>query len=574
MQLLKRYLAPYYGRMGVGLAIKVGGTLVELLLPYILSHVLILVGEGKTLREILLWGGAMAVCATLACVMNVVANRMAARVARNFSEAVRGDLFDRILRLSSAQTDAFTIPSLDSRVTSDTYNVHHFVGMMQRLGVRAPILLVGGICITLVMDPFLSLVMIASLPLIFLTVWGVSRHGVPLYRRVQGAQDRMVRVVREDVQGIRVIKALSKTEYEHRRFEGVSGEMVRHERRAGLIMGSVNPLMNLLMNGGIVAVVALAAGRVSQGQSEAETVIAFMQYFTLISNAMMSISRMFTMYTKSAASAGRILEVLDAPEDLAVVPSDASIPSTEEPFLVFEGVSFSYRKRKYDLSDVTFSLERGQSLGIIGATGSGKTTLIRLLLRLYDVDAGQIRIGGRDVRTVDKQALYALFGCAMQNDFLYADTVRENVAFGRELTDGEFREALEIAQAAGFVAGLPQGQDTVLAQKGSNLSGGQKQRLLIARAVAARPEILILDDSSSALDYRTDAALRRALRERMSGTTTVTVAQRVSSVKDCDLILVLEEGRIIGRGSHGQLLDSCPTYREIADSQMGGAFVD
>ena len=314
MKTILRYLKPFYGRMSVGLIIKIAGTLVELLLPYILSHILKTVVVSQDIMEIVTWGGLMILCAAAACVLNIIANRMAAKVSRNFSEKVRHDLFDHTLRLSAAQTDKFTIPSLESRITTDTYNLHNFIGMMQRMGVRAPILLAGGLAITLLMDTYLALVMIAVLPFIFVTVFFISRKGIPLYAKVQESVDKMVRVVREDTQGIRVIKALSKTEYEHRRYDEVNKGLSDDERHAGTIMSTANPVMTLLMNAGITAVVALSASRVAGHQSDPETVIAFMQYFTLISMAMMSVSRIFVMYTKSAASARRIAEVIEAPE--------------------------------------------------------------------------------------------------------------------------------------------------------------------------------------------------------------------------------------------------------------------
>lgn len=574
MRTLLNYLKPVAGRIGLGVFIKAIGTMVELLLPAILSHVLKVVVARRSLQEILLWGGIMIVCATVAVIMNVKANRMAARVSRDFSRSVRHDLFQRTLHLSAAQTDYFTIPSLESRITTDTYNVHNFVGMMQRMGIRAPILLLGGIIITLIMDSTLALVMIAVMPFLFVLVTFVRRKGTPLYSNVQKSVDNMVRVVREDAQGIRVIKALSKNEYEHRRYDAVNRKLASDERKAGINMGMVHPIMTVLMNGGIVAVVALAAGRVAGGKSDPETVIAFMQYFTQISMAMMALSRMFVMYTKCSASARRISEVLNAPEDL-VVQSEADYPAkSTDAHIEFEDVSFSYLGRRDNMEHISFSLPKGGSLGIIGATGSGKSTLVKLLMRFYDVGSGSIRINGRDVRTIPHDEFYAMFGAAMQYDFLYADTIEENIKFGRDLTHEQVVEAAVTAQADDFITGFADGYGHMLAQKGTNISGGQKQRLLIARAVAAKPEILVLDDSSSALDYKTDAALRRALKERVTEATVVTVAQRVSSIKDCDLILVLEDGAIIGAGDHEHLMATCPEYKEISDSQMGGAFVE
>ena len=574
MKTVFKYLFPYRRRMALGLSIKISGTLVELLLPYILSHILKTVVVSQSIPQIVLWGGLMVLCAGTACICNIIANRMAARVSRNFSEHIRKDLFAATLNLSAAQTDKLTIPSLESRITTDTYNVHNFVGMMQRMGVRAPILLLGGIAITLIMDPYLALVMLAVLPLIFVTVYFISRKGVPLYSKVQESVDGMIRVVREDVQGIRVIKALSKNEYEHRRYDGVNAALSRDERRAGIIMGSVNPIMTFLMNAGIIGVIALSAARVANHQSDPETVIAFMQYFTLISMAMMTVSRIFVMFTKCAASARRIEEVLEMPEDIAVGSSEEYPPVETDAHILFEKVDFSYVGKRDDLTDISFSLPRGGSLGIIGATGSGKSTLIKLLLRFYDVNGGRICIDGKDIRTIEPTTLYEKFGVAMQYDFLYGDTIRENICFGRDLSQEQVVRAAKIAQADDFISAFPDGYDHLLSPKGTNVSGGQKQRILIARAIAANPEILILDDSSSALDYKTDANLRIALKKELTDTTVITVAQRVSSVKDCDLILVLDEGKILGMGQHQHLMDTCPEYKEISDSQMGGAFVE
>ena len=574
MKTIIYYLKPFFRRMSLGLFIKILGTLVELALPYILSHILKNVVVTQQISQILLWGGAMIACAGMACLCNIVANRMAARVARNFSENVRHDLFDKTMHLSPAQTDAFTIPSLESRITTDTYNLHSFVGMMQRLGVRAPILLVGGIAITLIMDSFLALSIIAVLPFIFVTVYFISKKGVPLYQKVQKSVDGMIRVVREDTQGIRVIKALSKTEYEHRRYDGVNKKLVHDEKKAGITMGAVNPVMTLLMNSGIVAVVALAANRVANHQSDPETVIAFMQYFTLISMAMMSVTRMFVMFSKSSASANRIAEVLDTKDDLTVKSENQYPAKKTDAFITFENVSFSYKGKYNNLKDITLSVPKGGSLGIIGATGSGKSTLIKLLIRFYDVTSGAIRIDGQDIRTIPREEFFKKFGIAMQHDFLYADTVEENIKFGRELSHEDVVRAAKIAQADDFIQAFPDGYEHMLSQKGTNVSGGQKQRILISRAVAARPEILILDDSSSALDYKTDANLRRALAENLTDTTVITVAQRVSSVKNCNIILVLDEGHIIGLGTHDELMEKCPEYKEISDSQMGGAIVE
>ena len=572
MRWVFRYLRPLRARIAVGISVKVLGTLAELMIPFLLSYILENVIKTNDTKRILFFGAIMAVCALLACIGNVVANRMAARTTMLFSTQMRRDLFSKTLDLSARTTDRFTIPSLEARITSDTYNVQNFIGMMQRMGIRAPILLLGGTAITMLMDRKLALVMIATLPLIFAVVYGISRKGVPLYSEVQRSVDRMVRVVREDAQGIRVIKALSKVDYENARYDKANMTLRKNETRAGVIMGVVNPVMTLLMNMGIVAVIAVSAYFVSSGSSSATTVIAFMQYFTLISMAMMSLSRMFVMYTKCSASATRISLVMESQSELLLCEDDGK--GDDSLHVSFENVSFSYLGKNRDLDGISFSIRRGETLGIIGATGSGKSTLLRLLMRFYDADSGTVRINGKDVRSYAKDELTAMFGVVFQNDFIYAGTIEENIRFGRDISDEAIRAAAKIAQAHDFITSFPDGYAHAVSTGGTNLSGGQRQRLLISRAIAGEPEILILDDSSSALDYKTDANLRQALAGALPNSTVITVAQRVSSVKSCDLILVIDKGRIIGCGKHEQLMESCEEYREISNSQMGGAFLD
>ena len=572
MKLLLSYLSPMKRRVFLALTVKGIATMGELIIPYLLSYILDTVIETLQIGRVLFIGGVMIATALVTCILHILSNYVVARISRDVSETIRRDLFAKTLDLCARDTDRFTVASLESRVTTDTYNLHNFVRMTQRIGVRAPMLLIGGLIISFAMDAYLSLVMVLTMPLIFVIFYTVSTKGIPLYKRVQRSVDTMVGVVREDVQGIRVIKALSKNDYENRRYDSVNRQLSNDECHVGHVVSVSNPTMTLLMNLGITGVVALSALLISRGKSSPATVIAFMQYFTLISMAMMSISRMFVAYTRCAASAHRIEEVLNTPDPFEISPRlDAPLSDAH---IEFRNVSFSYFGKKNDIEDLSFALPRGGSLGIIGATGSGKSTLIKLMLRMYDCDSGSILIDGQPLTSYTRDELASLFGVSLQNGFLYADTIEEKIDFGRALPHDDIVRAAAIAQAADFIDATPDGYAYRLTPKGTNLSGGQRQRLLIARAVAARPAVLILDDSSSALDYKTDANLRRALAEQLGDTTVVTVAQRVSSVKDCDLILVLDEGRVIGRGTHGELLSTCPEYREISDSQMGGAFVD
>ena len=574
MKLLFKYLGTMKLFIALTLTVKVAASLIELAIPYVLGHILDFVVPKKSVREIVFWGAFMIVCALLACLGNIIANRMAARVARNTTQKVRHALFERTMRLSSKQIDGFTIPSLESRLTSDTYHVHHLIGMSMRMGVRAPILLVGGILITLFLDPVLTLVMVVALPLIGISVWGITKKGIPLFKNTQRSVDAMVGVVREDAQGIRVIKALSKVDYEKRRYDVVNRQLVEDEKRAGSTMALSNPLVTLFLHTGLVAVIVVGAFRVNGDLSQTGKIIAFIQYFTMISNAMIGLTRIFVHSSQGTASAQRIAAVINTEEDLSVADESEYPPVKDGALIRFDDVCFSYVGKKDNLSHVSLSLERGQSLGIIGATGSGKTTLIQLLMRLYDVDSGSVRIGGRDVRTIPHGKLNTMFGLVMQNDFIYAGSIRDNIDFGRGIGEEDMKRAARIAQAEEFINSFEDGYDHMLNSKGTNLSGGQRQRLLITRAIAGSPEILVLDDSSSALDYKTDSRLRRAIREEMGDVTTVIVAQRVSSIMHCDLIVVLEDGEIIGKGTHGELLESCQVYREISDSQIGGAFLD
>lgn len=573
MKTIFTYLRPFLKSISIGFLIKSLGTIMELCLPYILAMMIDEIVPLQDKRLILFWGVIMITCSVIGVWGNITANRMASKVAKNSAEKMRHDLFERISDLSSKQVDEVTIPSLESRLTSDTYNVHRMIGMIQRMGVRAPILLLGGISITFIMEPILTLVLVATLPFIAAVVYRKATKGIPLYAEVQAATDDMIRVVRENGSGIRVIKALSKTDYEKNRYNQINQNLVDKEKRAGVAMAVTNPLMNLFLNLGLTAVILVGAYRVNMGLSETGKIIAFMTYFTLISNAMMSISRIFVETSKGIASADRIGKILTMPVDLATVKMDEKI-GKEEGLIVFDQVSFSYNGVKNNLENINFKIGKGQTLGILGATGCGKTTILQLLMRFYDVNEGSIRINGRDIRTMKNAELRQLFGIVMQNDFLYADTIKENIRFGRDLTDEQIEEAIKVAQAEEFISELEKGVDHPLTSRGTNVSGGQKQRILLSRAFAANPEILILDDSSSALDYKTDAHLRKAIKEHFKETTTLIVAQRISSIMHADRILVLEEGKVIGDGTHEELLANCELYKMIESTQMGGAFVD
>ena len=560
-------MKPYLWLIGLTVFVKLGAAILELMLPYLMEQMLDVHVPVGNARGLYLCGIGMFLCAVGCLVTNILANRMSAYSSGKITQAVRHDLFKKLQSLSARQLDGLTVSSAESRLTSDTYNVNQMLARLQRMGIRAPGLLIGGIIMMVTMDPELSLVLVALLPIIGVVVYIVTKKSVPLYTSQQTALDKVVRVVQENITGIRVIKALSKTEYEKKRFHGVNDELSDIGLKAGLVTGATNPIASGVLRVGLTLVVLVGAYRVYSGDMERGVIIAFLQYFTMILNAMLGVTRIFVMMSKGEASAKRVGQVLEMPEDLTVVGADAPV-GPNNAHIEFENVSFSYTGVGNNLEDLSFRLERGQTLGILGPTGSGKSTVLNLLLRLYDVDTGSVMIDGQDVRTIQPEILRKKFGVVFQNDFLAEGTIADNIRFFRDLEDESLASAATMAQAE-FIAQREGRMEAEVAVRGNNLSGGQKQRLLIARALAARPEILILDDASSALDYATDAALRRALRENFADTTTVLVAQRISSVRHADLILMLQDGKVIGMGNHEQMMETCPEYRFLAQIQMG-----
>ena len=558
------YLKPYSVGLALGMTVKIVGSAAELVLPYILSYIIDELTPLKDSGRIYLMGGVMLFFALVALGGNIWANRLSAKVAGNMTHDIRYDLFKKTSYLKCRQVDEVTVSSLISRLTSDTYYVNQMVARTMRMGVRAPILLLGGLVFCFLLNVRLALVLLAVVPVVAVPMWLITRKSIPMYSAVQRRGDNMVRSVQEDITGIRVIKALSKTEYEDKKFECVAGDLASTEFKAQRIMSLTNPLTSLILNLGLVGVIVAGA----YFSSEPGDITGFLTYFTIVLNAMLGISKIFVIISRGAASSERIERVLELDERETVEER----PAGDDRYAIqFKNVSFSYNGKEDNLYNISFALKRGQSLGIIGATGCGKSTIINLLMRFYDVDSGAVYVGGEDVRSVPADKLREKFGAVFQNDFLMAASVRENIDYGRNLTDEQIERAADCAQAREFIEGLSGGLDYDLAQKAGNLSGGQKQRLLIARALAGDPEIIVLDDSSSALDYATDSALRRSIAHEYASATKVIVAQRVSSVKNCDLIMVLDDGKIDGLGTHDELMASCAEYRSIAKTQMGVA---
>ncbi|MBR0421983.1 MAG: ABC transporter ATP-binding protein [Clostridia bacterium] len=567
MKRVLSFLRPQAGRTALQVGIKFTSTLLELFLPWILEHIIDDIAPTGDRRQLLLWGALMLFCALFVFLTAVVANRMATGIAADFTRSLRHTLFEKVTRLSSQQVDRFTVPSLISRLSSDTYRVNDMVDRMLRLGIRAPILLLGGLLVSALMEPALALIFLCALPLIGGMLLLVSKKSIPLFAKAQQAGEELVRRIQENMTGVRIIKALSRTEDEKARFSQANREAVRTDRQAEVTMAVANPLMGILLNTGMAAVIVVGAFRVDRGLTEPGKIIAFLNYFVILQNGLLGITRIFTICSRGIASGKRLGEVLEAPDRVAPPPPGEAAP---EGHVIFQHVSFSYNKVKPDLADLSFALQRGQTLGVIGPTGSGKSTLLQLLLRFYEPDQGQIWLDGQPLSQLDEADLHSRFGVVFQNDFLFADSILENLDFERAVTEADRELAMDTAQAD-FLRDIPQGTRADLSERGMNLSGGQRQRLLIARALAAKPEILLLDDCSSALDYCTDARLRKALRAAYGDTTKIIVAQRISAIRHADLILVLEEGRVVGSGTHEALLETCPLYRDLYEMQMGEA---
>lgn len=568
------------------MTIKLLATCGELLIPYILEYMIDDIVPSKNVSRVFVWGFIMIISALIVRNLSVKANRFAVSVARDCIRKLRHDLFKKTSDLSGSRFDAFSLPSLTSRMTSDSYNVQSFMQSVQTMGVRAPIMLLGGVIVTLTMDLQLAVILCVMIPILAGVVILISQHGIPLYNKVQISVDNIVRVMRENITGIRIVKALSKTEYEKKRFNIVNNELTSQDIKASVFMAVPSPFMQLCLNIGLTLVIVVGANRVNNGQTQPGVILAFLTYFNMILQGVMGLNRIFIQLTKATASADRIEKVLSDPVDQKILSSEQKMNTETKNHIVFDHVSFSYaynddlqnsannsdiqrREREKCLEDISFTIKRGESLGIIGTTGSGKTTIINLLMRFYDSDQGGIYINGRDVRTYKKDNLHRLFGVVFQNDIIFADTLYRNISFGREVTRKQVENAAIDAMASEFIERFESKYEYKADIKGANLSGGQKQRILIARALAANPEILIFDDSSSALDYRTDAAFRRSIQEHHKDTTTIMIAQRISSIMNMTKIIVLEDGKMIGYGNHFELLNECPVYRDIYESQMG-----
>ena len=420
MHNIMKYIKKHIKRIALGLSFKFVGTIMNLIIPFLLSYIIDEVIPTENIKLIIILGVVMILCGLTDWSFNIIGNRNASAVARDITRELRHDLFTKIITLSEHQVDELKVPSLVSRMTNDTYNIHNTIGMLQRLGIRAPILLLGGMIITLILDPVLSAILIATLPFICMLVYFVNKKGMPLYGKLQLKVDKLVQTVRETFSGIRVIKALSKEEYQKQKLKDANVNVVQSEEVAAKTMAVTSPIMNFILNIGLVCVILVGAFRVDSNLTEAGKIIAFTTYFTIILNAMMAITRMFIMISKASASMMRINEVLDYPEDLLT----KDYIKQNKDYITFENVSFSYEDIKNNIEDLSFSIPKGGTVGIIGPTGSGKTTLINLLMRFYDPKCGRIYLDGKDLRSYDEGLLRSKFGTVFQQDILFSKTIK------------------------------------------------------------------------------------------------------------------------------------------------------
>lgn len=572
MRRLARFLKPYRFQVTLGPIFKLIEAIFELIVPLVMAD---MIDRGVKLGDtayiwrngtILLLLGIVGLACSLTC------QWLASVASQGVGTDLRNSLFSHINTLSHAELDQFGTSTLVTRMTSDINQLQVAVAMLIRLVVRAPFLAVGAIVMAMGIDLKLSLIFLAVMPIISLTLYLIMSRSVPFFVLIQKKLDRLSLITRENLNGTRVIRAFGKQEHEQQRFYAASDELAAVSIRIGKLSALLSPLSFLIMNLGIVAIIWFGGMRVQGGEMTQGQIVAFVNYMAQILLALVVVANLVVLFTKAAASAARVNEVFDTQPSVVEKAHEPVKKVQDAPKITFDHVSFRYGKDgKNALNDISFSIQKGETVGIIGGTGSSKTTLINLILRLYDTVEGQVLVDGIDVRNYPISQLRGMIGLVPQQAMLFTGTIAQNLRWRKKnADDAELYHALSIAQADDFVKDLPEGLGTILYQGGKNLSGGQKQRLTIARALVGSPEILILDDSASALDYATDAALRKALQKETKGMTVCIVSQRVSAIRHADRILLLEEGEVAGTGSHQSLYENCPVYREICLSQQNG----
>jgi len=568
LRLVRSYLAPYKVQLLFILVLQLAGTMASLYLPSLNADIIDRgVARGDT-AYIVQTGGWMLAVSLVQIAATVTAVFLGARCAMGLGRDLRAAIFHRVGDFSAREVARFGAPTLISRNTNDVTQVQMVVFMSLAIMVSAPISMVGGIIMALKQDVGLSWLVAVAVPLLAVAVYLVIRRMIPQFRLMQGAIDRVNQIMREQITGIRVVRAFVREDFESERFGQANSSLTGTALAVGRLQALIFPIVMVILNASTVGVLWFGAGRVSSGAMQVGSLTAFMAYLVQILIAVMMATFMSMMIPRASVSADRIGEVLSTESSVAE-PVDPRTPPSPVSEVVFDRVDFHYPGAEAPvLREVSFTARPGHTTAVIGSTGAGKTTLVNLVPRLFDVTGGSLTIGGADVRDVGFDALWARIGLVPQRPYLFTGTVASNLRYGNpQASEEELWEALRIAQAQNFVAQLPQGLESPIAQGGTNVSGGQRQRLAIARALVRQPQVYLFDDAFSALDLTTDARLRAALKPVTADATVIIVAQRVSTIIDADHIVVLEDGRVVGQGTHDELLLTCGTYREIVESQ-------
>lgn len=566
MKTIFKYLKPYQSKLFLGIFIKAIAGILDLMLPFLLAVIIDRIIPTQSIPLVLWFGIMMLTAAILSLTLNVIANRISAKVSTDAILDLRKDGYRKIMALPAKRVDEVGLPSLVSRMTTDTYHVYRFFNVMQRMGIRAPILLIGAVILMVVIDFNLSLIMLILLPLLFLVVGFITIKGIPYFATLQQSLDELIKVVRENLTGIRIIKAFNQQENEIKRFSTINELTSKKEQKANIIVGLLNPTMALLLNSGLIIILWVGSNNVLNGTSNVGSIIAYISYFTLILNAFYALNRIFLLSSKASASANRLTELLESDDYVSILPSDKD--NDDHRVLSFEHVTFGYFDQEPTLQDIHFDLHPHETLTIIGATGSGKSTLAQLCLRLYDPQSGTISLLGQNIQSIPLSELRKSFAVVFQNDTLFSFTIAQNIQLGDVVSDEVMNTSLKQAQAD-FVQDLPLKLETSVQRSGSNFSGGQKQRLVLSRAFAKEAKVLILDDASSALDYMTESLIFQNLKS-MKPLSTLLITQRVSLALASDKVLMLEAGRMVGYGTHSELMKTCLPYKQLVSIQLGG----
>lgn len=567
---LIRFLRPFRLMVVMTMVFVLLQSIANLYLPTLMSDIVNYGVVKQDTSYILKIGALMLLVSAVGASLSVAASYLASRAAAGFGLRLRRSVFSHVERFSLQEFDKLGTASLITRTTNDITQVQQVLAMMLRMMVMAPMMCIGGIIMAVSKDAWLSLVIIVVTPILALVIYAVIGRSTPYFKSMQTKIDRLNLVLREYLTGIRVVRAFNRTDHERKRFDEANEDLTATAIKANQIMSGLMPLMMLMMNITAIAIVWFGGLRINAGHMQVGDLMAFLQYAMQILFSLMMASMMFTMVPRASAAAVRIHEVLATDPVILDGNSAASAPKELPGSVVFDQVMFRYPgAEKPALSNISFKALPGQVTAIIGGTGAGKSTLVSLIPRFYDVERGSVRVGGIDVRELTQETLRAQIGFVPQKALLFTGTVADNIRYGKEdATDEEIRHAAEIAQASDFIENMKDGFDSVISQGGTNVSGGQKQRLSIARALVRKPQVYVFDDSFSALDFKTDAKLRAALKAETQEATVIIVAQRVSTVIDADQIIVLEEGGVAGIGTHRELMETCSVYREIVTSQL------